>query len=103
MTDTLDSTQNIELKAGQLVVFSTGEYSDYGYRGSYVVLRDVPATEMVEIADQVRAEVKAEEEKTGWSDGVHQKFQAALIRRACLADINLREIHLGSYGELDLS
>jgi len=93
------SEQNIELKAGQLVVFSEGEYSDYGYRGTYVVLADVSADEMHEVAGVVKAE--ADGDGDDWN--VISMVEPELIRRGKLAAIDLREIYLGAYGKLRLS
>ena len=91
--------QKIEMRAGQLVAFSTGDYSDYKIRGSYVVLKDVTA----EMMSKFVAEVKAAEEAAKWGGDLSSMFTARLISEGCLADINLREIHIGNYGELELS
>ena len=86
--------QNLDLKAGELLVFSTGSYSDYGYQGSYVVLRDIASAEMEEIATQINSD--------GDKYDSQDRFQAELIRRGCLLTINMREIHLGDWGEVIL-
>lgn len=88
-------TQNMELKAGHIIVFSEGEYSDYGYRGSYVCLQDVSHEELVSLAE----DVKSIGERWGQVD----TFEAECIKKGWLAIINIREIHLGSYGDLDVS
>lgn len=84
--------QNLYLKAGELIVFSEGEYSDYGYRGQYVALQNVSEEQLKEVGD------KANEEGYGAVD----RFISMCIREGWLADINMREIHLGSYGDLIL-
>lgn len=88
-------TQNMELKAGHLIVFSEGEYSDYGYRGSYVCLQDISHEELVALADIVR--------ETGDRWDQVDRFETECIKNGWLAIINVREIHLGSYGDLDVS
>ena len=90
--------QNVELKAGQLVVFSEGSYSDFMYGQAYVALRNVSQDEMLAVASAVHT-------KNGgsrWGNGLHEKFHAEIIRQGMVACIDLREIHIGNYGVLDL-
>lgn len=94
--------QNLELKAGRLVVFSCGEYSDYGYRGSYVALVDVSDAEMRELADQVNREANRINEETDDYARAVEMFEAEMIRKGWIAIIEMREIHIGSYSELEL-
>ena len=86
--------QNVELQAGKLIVFSSGEYSDYGYHGAYVCLQSVSHEDIVNLQDEVN---KSEEYCK------QSLFQSACIRKGWLAQIELREIHLGSYGDLELA
>lgn len=88
-------TQNLEFKAGHLIVFSEGEYSDYGYRGSYVCLQNVSHEEITDLADSI----KSEDDRYRRVD----KFESECIKKGWLAIIEIREIHLGSYGDLDVS
>ena len=94
--------QNVELKAGKLVTFSSGEYSDYYHLGSYVALQDVPYEEIQAVADEVKRAAQIADDNDEFPDR-HSMFQAALIRKGWLAVIDMDEIHIGSYGELDLS
>lgn len=97
------TTQNTELKAGKLYVFSTGEYSDYSYCGAYVALQDVTEEKIDEIVASINERKEKEEDELGWCEfDVHEAFQAALIREGYIACIDLHEIHIGSYGTLDL-
>lgn len=91
-----EKRQNLDLKAGSLIVFSEGQYSDYGYRGAYVVLCDVSEAMM---KDAVRV-TKLQASQLDDSFGSISRFEPELIRRGWLATIDLREIYLGSYGEL---
>ena len=91
--------QVLDLTAGELVVFSEGEYSDYGYMGAFVVLQDVPEAAMLEVVEEVNAAADADDD---FYYNRSSLFIAALIRRGYLASINLREIHIGTYGELKL-
>lgn len=85
--------QNLSMKPGELIVFSFGMYSDYSYMGSFVVLRDIPETEMLQVAEMVNADHLPDAE---------DRFVAELIRRGCLLSINHREIHLGPSWEGDI-
>ena len=90
--------KNLDLKAGSLIVFSEGEYSDYGYIGAFVVLQDVTDAQMRDI--EARLTTKADEDACGHCE--IGQFVTACIREGWLAEINLREIHLGNYDRLDL-
>jgi hypothetical protein len=82
--------QNVELNAGELVVFTQGEYSDYGFSGHFVALRDVSADEMEALAVY------------GFYHASNS-FLARAIQQGWLLSVNVREIHYGSYGDLNLS
>ena len=89
--------QNLDLKAGELIVFSEGIYSDYGYSGSYVVLQDVSEKEIKELEKSINNKKDSAFCTDSWFE-----FESACIKKGWLAQINLREIHLGSYSlELD--
>ena len=91
------------LKAGMLVHFSHGEYSDYSLRGSYVALADVTQDDAVNIANEVIAKSKSAEEKEGWYDGdVQTDFETALISKGFLLAVQSTEHHIGSYGDLNI-
>ncbi len=89
--------QNTELKAGRLVTFSCGEYSDYSYQGTYVPLRDVSKDQMQEFCDSIKSESDED-----YSCDPHSMFIAKLISEGCLVVVDMQEIHIGSYGDLEL-
>lgn len=89
---------NLPIKAGELVVFSAGEYSDYGYLGQFVVLEDITSEDITKVLEGTAEELRKESNR--WSEDL-DFFIPVLIRMGKLASINMREIHLGSYGELD--
>lgn len=80
-------------------MFSSGEYSDYGYMGAFVALQDVTHEQMKEIEGMTSQKADEAEDDNEWSCR-HSMFQAALIRNGWLAVIDLHEIHIGSYGDL---
>ena len=95
-----ESVQNVSLKAGSLVTFSSGEYSDYGYRGTYVALQDVSFEEMMEVVEFVKS--KAEKEDPDYPNA-QPLFEPELIRRGWLLSVPMHEIHIGGYNSLELS
>ncbi len=100
-------TQNLDVQAGKLIVFSRGEYSDYGYRGAFVALVHITPDMFMEAAEAAKAKAREENDKDSWSEGseygADDKFIPELVRRGWLLDVEYREIHTGSYGELDLT
>ena len=111
MTDT-PIPEDIKATAGSIIVFATGEYSDYQYTGHFVALEVITSTDFAKA--KAVAEAKQAEENDAcesWSpkDGTpyprtgskHEKFIAALIKAGLLAAIAVNEHHIGSYGEID--
>lgn len=95
--------QNLELKAGELICFSTGEYSDYGYNGHFVVLQDVKSDEVSTVVKECKEDRKNREANGEyWFGDIHEMFIAQCIKRGWLLSIDCREIHIGSYNNLDL-
>ncbi len=88
--------QRLDLTAGELIVFTAGVYSDYSLVGQFVVLRNVTVDEVRAVSAEVHAIDDDFLDK-------HEAFVAGLIRIGALASINMREIHLGTYDELDVS
>ena len=108
-------TDNV-LKAGSLVCFSSGEYSDYGMRGHFVLLEDLTPERVAEAVHAAKeSQVEAETKYQAWKSDDNRKYEdyprrgdvqeafiAELIRKGLLASITCTEIHIGSYGELDV-
>lgn len=81
----------VELKAGKLYQFTDGEFSDYYIRGTFVALRDVPATEVVEIANYIKRQNHAN--GTPYYKE-HDSLLPALIRAGVLLDVDATEVHV---------
>lgn len=97
------SIQNISIKAGELICFSSGEYSDYSYRGHFVGLQDVQQDDMNELVESVKEDFAKLEEEPSYYGDIRELFTSACIKRGWLLCIDCREIHIGSYGELELA
>ena len=117
MTDETD----VYLAAGKLIVFSTGSYSDYGYRGMFVTLQPLLKSKLREVEEDTEREYKrldAENDaaREAWASADHDKrggypsmpsleelFQTNLIKAGLLMVIDYNELHIGEYGSLSLS
>lgn len=98
----------LEVHAGKIVVFSRGEYSDYGYIGIFLALEHIAEKMFSDAVDAAKAKARAENAKETWSDGdddygADGYFLPEMVRRGWLMDLEYREIHTGSYGDLGLS
>ena len=91
------------LVAGELVTFTSGEYSDYSLHGTFVALETVTYAQIEAVAASVTAKAEKEREVVGrpFVD-VHEIFQAQLIREGWLVSVKNTERHIGSYGSLRL-
>jgi hypothetical protein len=79
---------------GKIILFSEGEYSDFGYCGHVVTLCEIDMKEAV-------AEYKAVyRPKNDWDSPEPDGFVAWLCAQQKVAEINAEVIHLGEYGRL---
>lgn len=78
----------IWIKAGKLVIFTSGAYSDYHLGGAYVVLRDVTNQEVVDLGETVKIE---------YSWDFMSAFEAACIREGWLLVLDFDELYLEDY------
>lgn len=108
-----DKVEEIDIKAGQLIVFSRGQYSDFGYNGHFVALENINRAQvnhvkrLVEEKNEKREAEIEEWMKTRegpWPDSVdkYEAFIAEMIRSGFLVSIDVRELYLGSYDDLEL-
>jgi hypothetical protein len=115
MTDTKE-VNDVYLHAGGLLMFSSGEYSDYGTNGCFVALEDLKRSALLELVDQINAEQERIEDETrkawdAWrskpegqrgdapaSSYAQERFIAACIRKGWLLSVTYTELHIGGYG-----
>lgn len=95
-------SQNMDVKAGKLFCTSRGEYSDYRVEGHFLALRDIDRALLQTIVDECNAQKTKDEEDGKWTNA-EDLFLPELIRRGYVMDIDVTEIHTGSYGDLALS
>lgn len=90
------SQQNLHVKAGQLVCFSSGKYSSYDYDGPFVALEDISKSLLMDVEREL-----SHVEDDGLGDR-HEPFVDLLIKRGLLARVKMKEIHISNDGELEL-
>lgn len=91
------------LNAGKLVLFSSGEYSDYSFGSCYVATKTVSFDDVQKIADDINEKKKSGERKVGWYEGcAHTEFIMQLIENGWMIEVDITERHIGSYGSLEV-
>jgi len=97
MKEATPKSQDAEREAPVLILLSTGKYSAYSVQGAFRPLRDFT---MGEAADAFRAQFKPEHD---WSQPDPYAFAAWLVTAGYIEDAPTNEVHLGSYGQIELS
>lgn len=88
---------------GETLIFTTGAYSDYGYHGPFMVLRDFNTPSEY---DTFLAEWKAErasdpDETWTWMEPSPTDFIAWLAKTCVIEDVEIfSHEHIGNYGEV---
>lgn len=90
-----------ELNTGDMIFFSSGCYSDYGVCGHFVVMQDVSADTLKGVEAKLNEEAKMMEAGGKHMYDIEEKFISALLRHGYIEPLVVREIHLGSYRELE--
>ena len=98
------SETNTKLDIGKIINFSSGEYSNYGYVGNVVALKSFDLKDALEDFEPAFA---AEQALRGLKsdyldDPSPQDFVAWLCAHSYVVEIEAREVHLGSYGDIEL-
>lgn len=106
-------TTDIKARRGDLLVFSTGEYSDYSLAGHFVALEDITAEHFQDAREDAERRYRdADQAQDAWDEksgepyppyvNKHEAFIAALIRAGLLVSVAVTEHHIGSYGDIHL-
>lgn len=111
---------DVYINAGGLLMFSSGEYSDYGTGGCFVALETLTRTMLREVAEQATSDHAAADaahdlameafyasDRTGeapsWPEDPQGMFVSACIRKGWLMAVTYTELHIGSYNRVELS
>jgi len=85
-------SEDVKVKRGTVVVFSSGEYSDYSVRAVMVAVDDITEAHYREaIASEIN------------KDQYRQEYYAVvsnLVKMGLLVDVNSVEVWMGAYGEV---
>ena len=91
-----------KVSTGEIIFFSDGCYSDYGYCGKVVFIKDCDLSELLAIYHAAQKELY--EKTDDYSDKPSANgFVSWLCAGQLCVTIEAREIHLGEYGELQIS
>lgn len=91
--------RNFDIKAGRLLHFSQGEYSDYHVTGHFVALQDISrdVLRMCAVAAAIQVDTQEDYEREyAARDGLVPQ----LVRQGYLMEVDSAEVHLGEYGSL---
>ncbi len=83
--------QNTEVAAGEVIVLTQGEYSDYGIEGYLVACIELDLSKCI-------IDFKIQDNGDKWDQ--HENFVAWLITTEKAIPVKHREIHIGSYDYL---
>ena len=111
-------TLEVPIPAGKLFCFSQGEYSDYNNAGHFLALVEISQAVFETAKDRVKAKIieagewreydwedlrpVAEMDDYDWRQALWKSFVPELIHMGVVLDIDCTEVHLGSYGTLEL-
>lgn len=84
--------ENYKLNRGEIITFSTGEYSDYGYNGSVIMLEDVDLAEFIK-EHFIGLDV--------YGAGEIDTVASHLIAKQKALPLENREVHIGTYGRFN--
>ncbi len=88
--------QNLKFKAGEVVVLTSGQYSDYGLTGFVVAIADF---DMSDEAILYALDSRSKYDDYGFDKFDYDEFVAWLIKKELVIPVKYREIHLGSYDD----
>lgn len=83
--------QNLKIKKGEVILLTTGEYSDYGIRGQLVFIKDC------NLKAYVKSKVDGKEQYTA-DCPEPEHIPSNLVADGYALPLEYREIHLGDYG-----
>ena len=106
-------TSDTIVQAGILFCFSEGEYSDYGYVGHFLALETITKKTFEQAKERCMVRIKKGEgsvygaptdpgDEHDVNMAIRSLFLPELTRMGVLMDIDCEEVHLGSYGRLEL-
>lgn len=97
------SKQNVDYKQGEILLITSGQYSDYEVKSIFRVIKDFNANnQLLAWAEETGREVVDFAAPADWEND-NVDLIGWLSVNNFIADINYRELHTGDYGETELS
>jgi hypothetical protein len=90
---------NTEISAGEIIVLTSGEYSDYGIVGYIVAKINFDIKEAIDLFKQETKDYS----ECGYINDAHNRFIAWLVITERAVPVEYRELHIGSYCELEIA
>jgi hypothetical protein len=102
------------VKAGKLFFLSSGYYSDYSIQGHFLALEDITTELFQSVVDELKAEIdsgtlRRSHDRAGVELSISNKnsilddyFLPRLVKRGVILEIDVEEIEIGGYGELEI-
>ena len=82
--------------AGTAIAFETGEYSDFGYIGHVVTIKELRLRDKMEEFKETFAP------KDEWDNPDPRGFLGWLVATGMVFPADVQTVHIGSYGRLEL-
>jgi hypothetical protein len=83
-------TAILKYSPGEVLLMTSGEYSDYGHEGLIVVIKEC---DLRTLAQQCE-----DDKKNDWEDGA-RGFTGWLIAHGYAMPVDFQEVHVGTYGD----
>lgn len=105
---------NLDIAAGRLFHFTSGEYSDFGIQGHFIALRHITHEFMVELVADIKVRLlsgELEDPSHGWYDlpdlhdlhrAAGELFVAEFVKTGAALEVDSQPLHLGAYGSFTL-
>jgi hypothetical protein len=94
------SDKTLKYPRGTCLVFTTGEYSDYGLRGILVTIKECDLPALAQLFAQAEKE-KAIKEKLGWFNLNIGDFPSWLVANGYAMPADAETVHLGNYNKFE--
>jgi hypothetical protein len=87
-----------------LIVFITeGEYSDYNIKGHYRILKKFNFREAIQAFKELDKEKVESSKEWNFMYDSKDRFVATLLKEGFIEEVEIDEIHIGSYSRLETS
>ena len=101
----------MKINKGEIITLSEGEYSDYCVNGVFKVLKDFDTEDVKQLlaihhgaeSFEQLIDIDWQHDKKMWMFEPRKAYIGYLNSNGYIEDVDYREIHLGSYGDLNIN